>query len=266
MLNATIASVERVTGDGIVVKLADGAERTLANGDPMLRRMDLAYAINTHMAQGITASVVYAVMGSFERNLSNARSFLVNLTRQQDDVRIFTDDRDKLMRQIASNRGDKLSALETTGELAVEARLAEYSAVTRGSGAAGAGAQDKAGASSPANSLGEELRAPGAIPAIWRWPKFWRQRRTRRLLPASVATRAPGARMIPTGSGFRRIRRGLALLVARDRKTVRAGPGTDRAVAVVGIRARAPGTGTQSAGAGSLEGARAMTGGPHARR
>jgi hypothetical protein len=105
MLNATIASVERVTGDGIVVKLADGAERTLANGDPMLRRMDLAYAINTHMAQGITASVVYAVMGSFERNLSNARSFLVNLTRQQDDVRIFTDDRDKLMRQIASNRG-----------------------------------------------------------------------------------------------------------------------------------------------------------------
>ena len=143
------------------MKLADGAERTLANGDPMLKRMDLAYAINTHMAQGITASVVYAVMGSFERNLSNARSFLVNLTRQQDDVRIFTDDRDKLMRQIASNRGDKLSALETTGELAVEARLAEYSAVTRGSGAAGAGAQDKAGASSPANSLGEELRGAG---------------------------------------------------------------------------------------------------------
>ena len=159
MLNATIASVERVTGDGIVVKLADGAERTLANGDPMLRRMDLAYAINTHMAQGITASVVYAVMGSFERNLSNARSFLVNLTRQQDDVRIFTDDRDKLMRQIASNRGDKLSALETTGALAVEARLAEYSAATRGGGAAGA--QDKAGASSPANSLGEELRGTG---------------------------------------------------------------------------------------------------------
>ncbi|KAJ8137708.1 hypothetical protein OY671_009079, partial [Metschnikowia pulcherrima] len=47
-------------------------------------RMDLAYAINTHMAQGITSSVVYAVMGSFERNLSNARSFSVNLTRQQD--------------------------------------------------------------------------------------------------------------------------------------------------------------------------------------
>lgn len=161
MLNATIASVERVTGDGIVVKLADGAERILAKGDPMLKRMDLAYAINTHMAQGITSSVVYAVMGSFERNLSNARSFLVNLTRQQDDVRIFTDDRDKLMRQIASNRGDKLSALETTGELAVEARLAEYSAVTRGGGATGAGAQDKAGGSSPANSLGEELRGAG---------------------------------------------------------------------------------------------------------
>ncbi|RSY01677.1 AAA family ATPase, partial [Sphingomonas koreensis] len=54
MINATIARVDRVTPEGIVVTLADGAQRTLANGDPMLKRIDLAYAINTHMAQGIT--------------------------------------------------------------------------------------------------------------------------------------------------------------------------------------------------------------------
>ena len=127
MLNATIAKVEKVTAEGIVVRLNTGEERTLANGDPMLKRMDLAYAINTHMAQGITNEAVFSVMGARETNLSNARAFLVNHTRQQSDVRLFTDDKDKLITQLEQNRGDKSSALETIGELAVEQTLKEYS-------------------------------------------------------------------------------------------------------------------------------------------
>lgn len=120
MINATIASIEKVDRDGIVVKLADGELRELKNGDPMLKRMDLAYAINTHMAQGITNETVFSVMGAGETNLSNARAFLVNHTRQQMDVRLFTDDKAKLIRQLESNRGDKTSALEAIGELAVD--------------------------------------------------------------------------------------------------------------------------------------------------
>src|SRR3546814_2325745 len=69
MINATIASIEKVSADGIVVKLADGETRELKNGDPMLKRMDLAYAINTHMAQGITNENVFSVMGARETNL-----------------------------------------------------------------------------------------------------------------------------------------------------------------------------------------------------
>ncbi len=120
MLNATIASVEKVTAEGITVKLASGEVRELQNGDKMLKRMDLAYAINTHMAQGITNETVFSVMGARETNLSNARAFLVNHTRQQTDVRLFTDDKAKLVAQLESNRGDKSSALEAIGELAVE--------------------------------------------------------------------------------------------------------------------------------------------------
>lgn len=120
MINATIASIEKVSAEGIIVKLSDGEIRELKNGDPMLKRMDLAYAINTHMAQGITNETVFSVMGARETNLSNARAFLVNHTRQQIDVRLFTDDKDKLIRQLESNRGDKTSALEAIGELNVE--------------------------------------------------------------------------------------------------------------------------------------------------
>lgn len=120
MINATIASIEKVDRDGIVVELANGQIRELKNGDPMLKRMDLAYAINTHMAQGITNETVFSVMGGGETNLSNARAFLVNHTRQQLDVRLFTDDKAKLIRQLENNRGDKTSALEAIGKLAVE--------------------------------------------------------------------------------------------------------------------------------------------------
>jgi hypothetical protein len=120
MIHSKIAHVERVDKDGVAVRLANGDIRELANGDPMLKRMDLAYAINTHMAQGITSDTVFSVMGSTETNLSNARAFRVNHTRQRNDVRLFTDDKAKLIKQLESNRGDKTSAVETIGELAVE--------------------------------------------------------------------------------------------------------------------------------------------------
>src|SRR3546814_15853488 len=94
MINATIASIEKVDRDGIIVKLSDGERRELKNGDPMLKRMDLAYAINTHMAQGITNETVFSVMGAGETNLSNAGAFLVSPTRQQMDVRLFTTDQE----------------------------------------------------------------------------------------------------------------------------------------------------------------------------
>src|SRR3546814_12743951 len=77
------------------------------------------------MAQGITNETVFSVMGARETNLSNARAFLVNHTRQQNDVRLFTDNKDKLVAQLENNRGDKSSALEAIGELAVEKHLSE---------------------------------------------------------------------------------------------------------------------------------------------
>jgi conjugative relaxase-like TrwC/TraI family protein len=115
--NATTAQVEEVSGSGVSLLLANGERCLLGLADPMLRRIDLAYAINTHMAQGLTNSRVFTVMGAGERNLSNARNFLVNHTRQRDDLRLFTDDKEKLIRQIESNPGDKTSALETIGEI-----------------------------------------------------------------------------------------------------------------------------------------------------
>ncbi|MBV1692293.1 hypothetical protein KRR38_32690 [Novosphingobium sp. G106] len=44
MWNATIARVETVERDAVIVRLANGDHQTLPAGDPMLKRTDLAYA------------------------------------------------------------------------------------------------------------------------------------------------------------------------------------------------------------------------------
>jgi hypothetical protein len=86
----------------------------------MLSRVDLAYALNMHMAQGITTDKAITVMDSHERNLSSQRLFNVGVTRVRDELTMVVDDREKLERQLDHNPGDKTSALETIGSLEID--------------------------------------------------------------------------------------------------------------------------------------------------
>ena len=83
----------------------------------MLRRLDLAYALNAHMAQGLTSDRGIAVMDSRERNLANQQTFLVTVTRLRDHLTLVIDSADKLGRAVAQNTGEKTSALEVTERL-----------------------------------------------------------------------------------------------------------------------------------------------------
>ena len=94
-----------------------GQGARLSCGDPMLKRMDLAYALNAHMAQGLTSDRGIAVMDSRERNLANRQTFLVTVTRLRDGLTLIADNAEKLGRAIKSNSGEKASALEVTQRL-----------------------------------------------------------------------------------------------------------------------------------------------------
>jgi conjugative relaxase-like TrwC/TraI family protein len=120
LLNAAIARVIGIDERGVTVETAGKDQLTLAIGDPMLSRVDPAYALNMHMAQGITTDKAITVMDSHERNLSNQRLFNVGVTRVRDELKIVVDDREKLARQLDHNPGDKTSALETLGRLDIE--------------------------------------------------------------------------------------------------------------------------------------------------
>jgi ATP-dependent exoDNAse (exonuclease V) alpha subunit len=118
--NNDIARVVSVDPSGIKVEASDGHIHELKAGDPMMERISLAYALNMHAAQGITADNAIAVMSHKESNLSNQRLFNVTVTRVRDDIQLFTDNREKLTQAIERNEGNKTSALETTGELSID--------------------------------------------------------------------------------------------------------------------------------------------------
>jgi hypothetical protein len=113
LLNADQARIVAVDKDAVVVKTSLGAEHRLEQGDPMLRRLDLAYALNAHMAQGLTSDRGIAVMDSRERNLANQQTFLVTVTRLRDGLTLYVDNAGKLEAAVERNAGMKRSALET---------------------------------------------------------------------------------------------------------------------------------------------------------
>jgi conjugative relaxase-like TrwC/TraI family protein len=122
LLNAALARVVSVDAAGVTVETAGRDRLTLAVGDAMLSRLDLAYSLNMHMAQGITTDKAITVMASYERNLSNQRLFNVGVTRVRDALTLVVDDKEKLARQLDMTPGNKTSALETLGRLDIDAR------------------------------------------------------------------------------------------------------------------------------------------------
>ncbi|MDX3910965.1 MAG: MobF family relaxase [Sphingobium sp.] len=120
--NAALARVVSVGPTGVTVEAGDRSRLTLDLGDPMLSRLDLAYSLNMHMAQGITSDKAITVMSAQERNLANQRLFNVGVTRVRDELTMIVDNREKLERQLDMNPGNKTSALETLGRLDINGK------------------------------------------------------------------------------------------------------------------------------------------------
>jgi len=116
--NGAMARVEEVgRGRLVVSSLVDGAVHEIASGDRMAERLDLAYAINVHVAQGVTTDHGIVAMRSSERKLLTERSFLVALTRVADKVALVVDDGRKVERHVTRNTGDKTSALDVVKQV-----------------------------------------------------------------------------------------------------------------------------------------------------
>jgi conjugative relaxase-like TrwC/TraI family protein len=117
LFNADQARVTGIDGNGVGIETSLGVRLSLKPDDPMLKRLDLAYALNAHMAQGLTSDAGIAVMETRDSKLVNQQTFLVTVTRLRDTLTLVVDRADALERQLVRNPGGKSSALETTGKL-----------------------------------------------------------------------------------------------------------------------------------------------------
>lgn len=113
LFNAAQAQVLGSERGGVRVGTSDGSTILLGRDDPMLARLDLAYAINAHMAQGLTADRGIAVLVTRDTRLVNQQTFLVTVTRVRDALTLIVDRASGIERQLLRNPGGKSSAVET---------------------------------------------------------------------------------------------------------------------------------------------------------
>jgi hypothetical protein len=79
----------------------------------MREKLDLAYAVNVHIAQGMTATNGIILMSEREKLLNTSRAFLVAVTRIADRAVLVVDNVKGLERDIMRREGEKTSAIET---------------------------------------------------------------------------------------------------------------------------------------------------------
>ena len=104
------------TRDGMIkVKTKDGQTHELKPDSIAARGIEHDYAATTHAVQGETVDRVLVAMSSAER-LVTQKSFYVEISRARHEAILLTDDPDRLAQTIATETGERVSALETWQE------------------------------------------------------------------------------------------------------------------------------------------------------
>ncbi len=82
LLNAQLAKVEAIGAQSITVSsLVDGTVHQLTRDDHMPERLDLAYALNFYIAQGVTTGHGIVMMSANPKPPTTQYSFLVAMSR-----------------------------------------------------------------------------------------------------------------------------------------------------------------------------------------
>ncbi|MBC7831387.1 MAG: AAA family ATPase [Hyphomicrobium sp.] len=112
LVNSERATFETRQQDALIFRLADNQTIRLERNDPMLKRIDLAYATNAHAAQGATADRAILVARSTEGALINRSLVGVLFTRAREHISLVVDSMPSFERRAQVNIGEKTAAVE----------------------------------------------------------------------------------------------------------------------------------------------------------
>lgn len=110
LVNADTAMLREVRPDALLIETSRGDRIELAPKDPMLRRIDLAYATSAHAAQGATSNQGIIAVDSREGRLISTSLMRVLATRVRDSVTLVVDDATRLERVVGRRDGVKTEA------------------------------------------------------------------------------------------------------------------------------------------------------------
>lgn len=110
VIKGETATITELNDDAITVKTDSGKELTLTT--EQAKDLDHAYVQTSHKAQGQTQKRAIVNLSSYSSNLSNQQTLYVAASRATHDVRVYTDDRDALAKQIRARDGQKTRANE----------------------------------------------------------------------------------------------------------------------------------------------------------
>jgi ATP-dependent exoDNAse (exonuclease V) alpha subunit len=110
--NGQLLMVDRIDGTQISARDDRGRLQTIDTSLLRNSHLEYAYCSTAYAGQGKTADRVFIHAESFRANLANQQSFYVGVSRAKDEVRIYTDDRQRLITQIERETGEKSRAID----------------------------------------------------------------------------------------------------------------------------------------------------------
>jgi phage/plasmid primase-like uncharacterized protein len=112
IINSDLAKIINITESAVKLELSNGNKIILDKHSPFIKHLDFSYAITAHKAQGLTCDNIIALVESWRKNLTEQKSFYVEISRARHEVTIFTDNKLAAIKQLESNTGIDISAIE----------------------------------------------------------------------------------------------------------------------------------------------------------
>lgn len=116
VLSAEVSKVTAIQGCQVSILADDKREHTFDASLPSQMNWDHGYALTTYSTQGGTYNTVLGFFETSRKQLMNLKTFLVTITRPVNELKLYTDDKQKLQELVTNKRGDKLSSLEVIGQ------------------------------------------------------------------------------------------------------------------------------------------------------
>lgn len=115
----TILHIESIdqSNKKVIARTINGEKNGINLNSMNDAHIDYSYSSTTHGLQAATSKSVMILSSSYNKKSNTMRQLYVALTRAREKAIIYTDDKDKIQRQILSNEGEKTSALEAMGLL-----------------------------------------------------------------------------------------------------------------------------------------------------